>query len=515
MKATFVSTLGVIAAITVAGCSNPLASSQRYIAAGDQYVKAKQWSAAAIEYKNALKRTPRSIEAHGKLASVAAILGDTQTTATERLWLANTQPSDLDAQLAAGEACVNAARLDDAESVITRAVALAPQKAAPNRALATLYMQTGRLDKAQQSWTLVTTLPDGDPFALADFYAATDQMAAAERALRNISTEPALQGAALLRLAKLYYAHDRTRDGDQTLDVLLAHDPHDNAAWVLRGQMLLRRGSENAQEAFLNAFTADPSSIDALTGLTLVDVANHKPQQAIARIDDQLRRTPDNVPLMILAGRTYAASDAFDKAEQTLLRVVHLDPLNADARALLGRVYLGQGRLEDARRAFEDAAAIAPDSVEANTLVAMLQQVRGHWNEARETYQRVLNSNPRAAVAANNLAWLDLEEGRLDEALRYGQVAHEELRGVPHVDDTLGWTYYKNGRAGDALPLLASAVEAQPDNVLFHYHLGMAYAKADNARAAKDELTRALALSPSFAGRDEAAATLAELNKKK
>jgi hypothetical protein len=43
----------------------------------------------------------------------------------------------------------------------------------------------------------------------------------------------------------------------------------------------------------------------------------------------------------------------------------------------------------------------------------------------------------------------------------------------------------------------------------------MTYAKADNPRAARAELNRALTLSPSFAGRDEAAATLAKLNQNK
>ncbi|HEX4346412.1 MAG TPA: tetratricopeptide repeat protein, partial [Vicinamibacterales bacterium] len=349
-------------------------------------------------------------------------------------------------------------------------------------------------------------------FALADFYAVTGRMPEAQRELKKLSALPDRENAALLRLAKLFYAHDESHEGDQTLDALLAHDPHDEAAWVLRGQMLLRRGSETAQQAFLNAFAADPSSIDALTGLTLVDVAGHQPQQAIARIEDHLRQSPDSVPLLVLAARTYAATDSFDKAEQVLTRVVRLEPLNADAHALMGRVYLGEGRTEDARAAFERAAAIAPDSVEANTLVAMLLQARGHWPEARQSYQRVLNDNPRAAVAANNLAWLDLEDGRLDEALRYGEVAHEELRGVPHVEDTLGWIYYNKSRVRDALPLLAAAVEAQPENVLFHYHLGMAYSKADNPRAAREELNRAITASSSFAGRDDAVATLAKLN---
>jgi tetratricopeptide (TPR) repeat protein len=514
MRASFVPAIFVISAITFAGCSSRAASSKRFVAAGDRYMKTEQWSAASIEYRNAIKRAPGIPDAHVKLAAVAAILHDNQTRATELLWIAKTNPRDVDAQMAAGEACLDAGRLNEAEAPLVRAVALAPRKVGPNRALATLYMQTGRADKAEPYWTFVSTAPDGDPFALADFYAATSRMADAEQELGRLAAIPREQDAALLRLARLFYAHDDAREGDSVLDTLLARDPHDDAAWVLRGQMLLRRGSETAQEAFLNALTEAPESLDALTGLTLADVAAHRTEQAIARIDGRLRDAPDSVPLLILAARTYAGAESFDKAEQVLARVMHLDPANADAQTLLGRVYMGEARPEDARLAFERAASIAPDSVEANTLVAMVLQVRGHWDEARRGYERILAAHPRAAVAANNLAWLDLEEGRLSDALRYGILAHDELRGIPHVEDTLGWIYYMTGHARDALPLLASAVEAQPSNVVYHYHLGMAYWKQDNRPAAREELKRALALSPSFAGHDDAVNVLARLSAK-
>jgi tetratricopeptide (TPR) repeat protein len=512
MKAFFLSAICALATLAIAGCTSAAARSQRFIATGDQYVKTKQWKAASIEYRNAIKRTPNSVEAHDKLAAVSAMLDDKQTVATERFWIAKAAPLNLEAQLAAGDACLSAWRLEDAEAAFAQAVAIRPRTSRPNRALAIFYMQSGNPTKAEPYWTTITTLPDGDPFALADFYAATNRTADAERELRKMSAVPEREEAALLRLAKLFFAYDRPRDGDQTLDVLIARNPHDEAAWTLRGQMLLRRGSENAQQAFLNAFAADSSSIDALTGLTLVDVESNRPDRALARIDDRLRQAPNDVSLLLLSARTYAATDAFDKAAQVLTRIEELDPSNADAHTLMGRVYLGQGRPVDARKSFERAAALAPDSVEANTLVAMLLQIGGHWDEARQRYQQILNANPRAAVAANNLAWLDVEQGRMDEALRYGQVAHEELRGVPHVDDTLGWIYYQSGRVREALPLLASAVGAHPESVLFHYHLGMAYWKAEDTRAARQELNRALTLSPSFAGRDDAVAVLARMD---
>jgi uncharacterized protein HemY len=53
-------------------------------------------------------------------------------------------------------------------------------------------------------------------------------------------------------------------------------------------------------------------------------------------------------------------------------------------------------------------------------------------------------------------------------------------------------------------------VEQQPEQPVFHYHLGMAMHKQGDATGAKHHLARALELGD-FAGSDQARAALAEL----
>jgi predicted Zn-dependent protease len=72
--------------------------------------------------------------------------------------------------------------------------------------------------------------------------------------------------------------------------------------------------------------------------------------------------------------------------------------------------------------------------------------------------------------------------------------------------------YYSKNQPRDAIPLLASCVEAQPDNPLYRYHLGMAYAKAGMTTNALEQLKAAVATSAKFSGRDEAEQTIAALS---
>lgn len=490
--------------VLLGACSSGATLSRRFIAAGDTYAQKGQWSAAAIEYRNALKRTPDSPAAHAKLAEAASKLGDLQSLASERLWAAAQQPRDLPGQVAAGEACLAAGRFGEAEAALDAALAIAPQDPAANQALATLLMRTDRASVAEPYWKVLASVPGGDPFALADYYAAVGREAAATRELRRLAGVPGLRDAAALRLARFQYAHGQEQDGDQTLDAALARNDRNAAAWMLRGQMDLRDQPDAARTAFDKALAIEPTSIDALTGLTLADVASGHSDEAVAGVEARLSGDPQNLRLLLLAGRTYAAAQKYDTAEQTLLHLVSIDPANGDAYQLLGRLALARGNVDAARQKFELAAHATPYSIAANTMLGMLLQAEGHTQAAQHQYEQILSVNPRAAIAANNLAWIYLKEGRLDQSLQYARVADEELHHTPQVDDTLGWVYYTRNQPLDAIPALAAAADADPTNAMYHFHLGAAYAKADQPAFARRELDRALSLSSSFSDRNEA-----------
>src|SRR5580765_227134 len=65
-------------AIVSAGCSRGDVEKIKrdYVARGDQYVKDKNADAAIIEYRNAIQRDPRFLEAYQKLTSAYTTKGD-------------------------------------------------------------------------------------------------------------------------------------------------------------------------------------------------------------------------------------------------------------------------------------------------------------------------------------------------------------------------------------------------------------------------------------------------------
>ena len=86
-----------------------------------------------------------------------------------------------------------------------------------------------------------------------------------------------------------------------------------------------------------------------------------------------------------------------------------------------------------------------------------------------------------------------------------------EAAESPEVNDTLGFIYYKKNLPALAIPPLKMSVEKDPNNPMFHYHLGLAYAKAEDVAQARQSLMRALELKPDFAGAADAKTVLTTL----
>ncbi len=168
-------------------------------------------------------------------------------------------------------------------------------------------------------------------------------------------------------------------------------------------------------------------------------------------------------------------------------------------------MYVQANNLPAATAEFEKLAQRQPKSVANQTAVGLLYHLQNKLDQAKAAYERALALDPRAPVAANNLAQLYVDRNEnLDVALQLAQTAKAGLPNAHEVDDTLGWIYYKKGMAGPAVTSLKQAVAAQPENAVYLYHLGAAYALNKDKANARQTLEKALKLQPDFPGADDA-----------
>ncbi|HEY6359899.1 MAG TPA: tetratricopeptide repeat protein [Vicinamibacterales bacterium] len=285
-------------------------------------------------------------------------------------------------------------------------------------------------------------------------------------------------------------------------------------AQVAVGNLALLKGDHRAaREAFARALALAPQSRDALGGAVNTAIAARDVAGARKQVDARLASAPNDTHALMLSARTSLAAGDTAQAEGVLREIIEIDAEHLPAYDLLGRIYVAQRRLPEAQAEFERLVERRPLSTGARTMVATLLHLQNRIDAARQQYEAIVQTSTDAAVASNNLAWLYATAGgNLDVALTLAQAAKKELPDQPEVNDTLGWVYYRKGLFGLAVEALEQSVQKDPDDAVYLYHLGMAYAGQGDRTRARSALDRALALNPGFDGAEQARRVSVELS---
>jgi predicted Zn-dependent protease len=173
---------------------------------------------------------------------------------------------------------------------------------------------------------------DGDPFALADFHVAQGRLDIAESELRGLLDAIPGSDAARLRLARVLGRQGRGPEAERILDVIIKRDGRDATPWIVLGEARLAdHHLDQAARAFAAAFHADPTSIEALTSLTAIDVNAGRVDGAVARVESVLASSPDSVPVLLLAARLHESIGTHDRAEAHLTHAIQVAPSELSA----------------------------------------------------------------------------------------------------------------------------------------------------------------------------------------
>jgi Flp pilus assembly protein TadD len=170
-----------------------------------------------------------------------------------------------------------------------------------------------------------------------------------------------------------------------------------------------------------------------------------------------------------------------------------------------------RGATDQALQTYLDGSKINPKVAVLYLLAGGIYENRQDWEHAKEQYQKALDVEPENPLASNNLAYVMLQQGgNVDVAFAMAQTARRQMPDNPNSADTLGWAFYHKHVYGSAITLFKEAVKKEPENALFNYHLGLAYAKNGQAGLARQQLDRLERMKPNSQDLDELRRALAE-----
>jgi tetratricopeptide (TPR) repeat protein len=373
-----------------------------------------------------------------------------------------------------------------AESQWREAVRLRPDLADAQRALAGLELSRGDVDGLLQT------------------------------AQQLIASQPSMPDGYLYRciaeMARQKYP-EAQKDAQQA--ALLA--PQSPAPYVQLGNVqLIQKHYTEAESFYRQALDKDPSSSDGLSGLMNTYVVQKQFDKAIAAVNAQIARSPNNSNFYDLLGTVlFNGKKDLPGAEVALQKAIELDKNNTDALEKLGKVQIEAGSSDQALALYQQSIKDNPREVRFYILAGELYEARQTWDQAKAMYKQALSITPDQPLASNNLAYVTLETGgNVDIALALAQTARRGMPDSPIAADTLGWAYYQKGIYQTAIDQFQEALRlgeksGSPDDATVHYHLGLAYQKANQNVLARQQLERALKISPNNA---EAKKALSELH---
>ncbi len=462
-----------------------------------QAFAAAQTRLAAIEYSNG-----QTTDAHRRLddllaaqpKSVASLVLKAQLLLTERRLdqglakakaATEADPASAPAQVVLGKLHAANHQLDQAVAAFNEALRLDPRATAVHVELSRVQFASGHLEASVES---------------------------ARQALKRVPDDL----EARLLMVRGLLARGELPEVERELKTLLAQYPKVSAVHGQRGLLQLAKGDQTgARRSFERALALDHDSFDGLSGVVRLDLVNQNAAAAQSRIETRLTQNPDDARLLLLGAQTYLATGEPHLAEQTLRRVIALDPSTLQAYSMLGELFMSQQKLEEAKTQFEAIARRWPAStaaIAADTTVAVLLQALNRPAQAQKKYQQILAASPRAIVAANNLAWLYAEHGGdLNAALGLAQIAVQQAPDHADINYTLGLIYYKRRLSTQAIAALQRSVQSAPSNPYYRYFLGLAYLQGSDRTRAKECLLAALTLNPAFDRASHAKTLLASL----
>jgi tetratricopeptide (TPR) repeat protein len=373
-----------------------------------------------------------------------------------------------------------------AESELREAVGLRPDLTDAQRALATMEVRHGDFDgltqTAQQIIFGAPTAPDGYLY----------------RALAEMNRQ-------------------KYSDAEQDMHKAAEVAPASSAPYVQMGNLhQLQKQYAEAIKSYQEALDKDPSSTDALQGLMNTYLALKQPEQAVGAAKTQIAKSPNTSGFYDLLGTALSQNKKdFGGADAAFRKAVELDRNNSDALFKLAQVEVAEGSPSEALATDLQSIKDHPREIQFYLLAGMMYESQSQFDQAKSMYQQALNIQSDNALASNNLAYLMLQQGgNVDVAMSMAQTARRGMPDSPAAADTLGYAYFQKGVYQSAIDMFQEALrlnekKGAADDPNVHYHLGLAYEKVNQTAQARQQLERALKISPNF---NDARKALSELH---
>ncbi len=504
----------------------------RHYLAGRWLERAGDRDGALAEYSRALAATPDDAGVLLRLAELSTHDGQPLRTIDYADRVLAIDSSAARAHWLRGAALFQLRRTEEAYLALERAAIHGADQPEILRTLARVAESLSRTERVAQVYAQISGVEPEDAeawFQRAASEARLGRFALADSLLaRSLVLDPIRPGAIFLRAwvhENLGRLESSIADYRQHLQVHVQDDPTRRRVVMLLARSGRMEEALSAAREVAEASPLDPEALVVLADLAYAKgrtrdgadalrrmrgtapddprlvarsigvLARHqRRREGIELADAWVRRQKAEPDALLLAARAHAALGDAAGAATLARRAAKASPDSLSIRRLLARVLEEAGRPEEAEAEFRSLRQRWPTDIGVLLDLGSLRERRGDLDGAVGAGREALTLRPEAHEAQNFLGYLLADRGRdLEQALALIRSALEADPDNGAYVDSYGWVLFRLGRLEEARVQLERALALTGGDPVIHEHLGDVYTALSLAERAREQYQLSLA----------------------
>ena len=244
------------------------------------------------------------------------------------------------------------------------------------------------------------------------------------------------------------------------------------------------------------AVDAEPSLTFGYTNLAMLELKKGDRSAAEAAFKRAVDVAPDSISARLNLGNLYWASGDLTGAEREMKSALAVDSKSASANQMLATFYLVNRKRSEAEPYLKAYAAAAPGPLPQTALADYyLEQKR--QKEAVEILEHLKGEKDGLVPATLRLAALDFQAGQRQKAY---DAVEQALKQVPRDEsllETKARFLIADAKFDDALKIVTTVTDANPQAVTSHYLRGVAFSGKGALQSGIASFRKVLELVPS------------------
>lgn len=445
------------------------------------------------------------------------LAGNAHAAAQTYAIAASRAPKDLEIQLNAAQAMINAAEFDKAAALLKQAATLKPEHYR-------VFALRGRLDAAERRNTdaireyeaALAHLPEGVPEGvlypislrvdLAQIYRDAGDDSNAERVTNDAVKEISgidVQGPTRPEFLRLRAATEAAQGhmdaAEKDFKEAIQIEPRNPILLLNYANLLWKTDrKEEARKTYSEALAIDPSSASALGALGFVSREMGDNEAARRYFLELEKKHPDDYVPYLALGDLYSSTRQFKQAQESYLKAFSIAPSNPLIVSGAMNASLEGHNLDQAK----EWLARASETVQQNPQVMREHEryltMTGNYAESADLGYQVIEKLPKDREAVDYLAYDLLFLKRLDEAMKLVQRYQPVLRDDRDLYLIAGYVHADRGENEDAVQDFTRALAIDPQIAVGYMNRGYVYNDLRLATKAEQDFRKALALNPKY-----------------